>query len=295
MSAGFLSFVRDRWHPLRKLRSFGLFRWVQNRFDLTIYKRVDGTEFKMAMKLVRDASSLVITLEPQVRSAFELILELTNPRVFWDVGANLGFYSWLVRQYPSVQQVVLFEPDPTNYELINKTISRNKVSDCIVKNLALSDRRGEARFLLDRASGKTGSLYSVANISDSSSLQSEYQLDETISSRTATVDDLVTEGLPAPDLMKIDVEGAEHLVLGGAETCLETHNPVLILETSNPKLLDALLDKGYNIFRIDEGNFLCVFSKRGIQLDRIVRAFGPVEVSVADRLPKGDGSKQAAA
>jgi FkbM family methyltransferase len=147
----------------------------------------------MAMKLVRDASSLVITLEPQVRVAFELILELTNPKVFWDVGANLGFYSWLVRQYPSVQQVVLFEPDPTNYELINRTISRNKVSDCIVSNLALSDRRGEARFLVDRASGKTGSLYSVANTNDRSSLQSEYQLNETISSRTATVESMLKE------------------------------------------------------------------------------------------------------
>jgi FkbM family methyltransferase len=237
----------------------------------------------MAMKLVRDASSLVVTLEPQVRVAFELILELTNPKVFWDVGANLGFYSWLVRQYPSVQQVVLFEPDPTNYELINRTISRNKVSDCIVSNLALSDRSGEARFLVDRASGKTGSLYSVANTNDRSSLQSEYQLNETISSRTATVDDLIADGLPAPDLMKIDVEGAEHLVLRGAETCLEKHNPALILETSNPKLLEELLDKAYNIFRIDEGNFLCVFSKRGVQLDRIIQAFGPAEARVVDR------------
>lgn len=287
MSAKILPFIRDRWHPLRKLRRFGLFRWVQNRFDFTIYKRVPGTELKMAMKLVRDASSLVITLEPQVRVAFELILELTNPKVFWDVGANLGFCSWLVRQYPSVQQVVLFEPDPTNYELINRTISRNKVSDCIVKNLALSDRRGEARFLVDRASGKAGSLHSVANTSNPASLQSEYQLDETISSRTATADDLIAEGLPAPGLLKIDVEGAEQLVLSGAEMCLEKYNPALILETSNPKLLGELLDKGYNIFRIDEGNFLCVFSTCGVQLDRIIHAFGPAEAHSADKITEG--------
>ena len=287
MSARILPFIRDRWHPLRKLRRFGFFRWVQNRFDFIIYKRVQGTELKMAMKLVRDASSLVITLEPQVRVAFDLTLELTNPKVFWDVGANLGFYSWLVRQYPSVQQVVLFEPDPANYELINRTISRNKVSDCIVKQLALSDRRGEARFLVDRASGRTGSLYSVANVNDPGSLQSEYQLDETISSRTATVDDLIAEGLAAPDFMKIDVEGAEHLVLSGAQTCLEKHNPVLILETSNPKLLEELRDKGYNIFRIDEGNFLCVSCRRGVQLDRIVQAFGSAEARVADKATEG--------
>lgn len=283
MASGILLYTRNRWHPLRKLRKSELFRRVQNRLDFTIYKRVQGTDLRMAMKLLRDASWLFINLDPRVDLAFKLILEVANPKVFWDVGANLGFYSWLVRQYPSVQRVVLFEPDPTNYKLINKTISRNDVSDCVVKQLALSDRRGETCFLLDRASGKTGSLYSVANVNDPASLQAEYQLNETISSRTATVDDLIAEGLPAPDLMKIDVEGAEHLVLSGAEMCLKKHNPALILETSNVKLFEHLQDKGYNIFRIDEGNFLCVCGYAGVDLDRIMQAFGPAEERVAAR------------
>ena len=43
---------------------------------------------------------------------------------------------------------------------------------------------------------------------------------ETIITATATVDDLIGGGLQAPDLMKIDVEQAEHLVLAGATACL---------------------------------------------------------------------------
>lgn len=209
------------------------------------------------MKLLRDASWLAIDLEPRVEAAFDLVLNVTNPKVFWDVGANLGFYSWLVRQHPSVQQVVLFEPDPTNFGLITKTIRRNGVLNCRPMNLALSDVTGCALFLVDRASGATGSLGSVSNANNPRSLQYDYQMSETINALTTTVDSLISEGLPTPDLIKIDVEGAEHLVLAGAENCLTKSRPVLILETSNLKLLRQLRDKGYSLFRIDEGNFLC--------------------------------------
>lgn len=263
MFSKILSILRDRWHPLRKLRSLAVFRWFQNRFDRTIYKRVAGTRLGVAMKLLRDASWTAIPLEPEVRVAFKLVLEATNPKVFWDVGANLGFYSWVVRQHPSIEQVVLFEPDPTNFELITKTVSKNAVSNCRPMNLALSDRPGEALFLVDRASGATGSLGSVSNAGHPRSLQHEYGMSETITCRTATVDDLIRQGLPAPDLMKIDVEGAEHLVLAGAEACLEKERPAMILETSNSALLRELNEKGYTIFRIDEGNLLCVYAEPG--------------------------------
>jgi hypothetical protein len=118
MFSRILSFIRDRWHPLRKLRRLSAFGCFQNTFDFTIYKRVPGIRLRMAMKLVRDASWIAIALEPEVRAAFSLVLDVIEPRVFWDIGANLGFYSWVVRQHSSVQQVVLFEPDPTNFELI---------------------------------------------------------------------------------------------------------------------------------------------------------------------------------
>lgn len=59
---------------------------------------------------------------------------------------------------------------------------------------------------------------------------------ETIITATATVDDLIGGGLPAPDLMKIDVEQAEHLVLAGATACLNKNRPVLVLETSNSEV-----------------------------------------------------------
>jgi FkbM family methyltransferase len=274
MLSRILSFIRNRWHPLRKLRKLAAFRWFQNRFDLTLYRRVPGTGLRVAMKLLRDASWLAINLEPRVQAAFDLAVKETSPTVFWDVGANLGFYSWLTRQYLSVKQVVMFEPDPTNFKLITKTIRKNGVLNCRPMNLALSDAAGRALFLVDRASGATGSLRSVSNANNPLSLQYDYQMSETISSVTATVDSLISEGLPAPDLMKIDVEGAEHLVLAGAENCLSKRRPVLILETSNLEVLRQLDNKGYSIFRIDCGNWLCIAVESTAKLAPFKQAFG---------------------
>ncbi len=273
MYSGILSGIRNHWHPLRKLRKLAAFRWFQNKFDFTIYKQLPGIRVRMAMKLVRDASWLAVDLEPAVRRAFSLVLDIAKPKVFWDIGANLGFYSWFVQQYPTIRRVVLFEPDPTNYELITKTIRKNAVSNCHAMNVALSDRAGEALFLVDRASGTTGSLNSVSSTDNPSSLQHGYRLSETISSRTATVDGLIDEGLPAPDLIKIDVEGAEWLVLAGAENCLTKHRPILIIEASNAKLLLQLRDRGYRNFRIDGGNWLCIYPQTGMELGPLEGAF----------------------
>jgi FkbM family methyltransferase len=268
-----LLFIRNRWHPLRELRKLTAFQWFQKRFDFTIYKQLPGIRLQMAMKLLRDAGWLAIDLEPAVRDAFSLVLEVAKPEVFWDVGANLGFYSWFVQQYPTIRRVVLFEPDPTNFGLITKTIQKNRVSNCELMNVALSDQVGEALFLVDRASGTTGSLSSVSSRDNPSSLQHGYRLGETINSRTTTIDGAISEGLPAPDLIKIDVEGAESLVLAGAENCLVRYQPALIIETSNAKLLLQLSDRGYRNFRVDGGNWLCIFPKPGLELDALVKAF----------------------
>jgi hypothetical protein len=73
MLSKILSMIRDRWHPLRKLRSLAAFRWFQNRFDCTIYKGVPGTRLRVAMKVLRDASWTAVALEPEVRAAVSFV------------------------------------------------------------------------------------------------------------------------------------------------------------------------------------------------------------------------------
>jgi FkbM family methyltransferase len=254
------SFVRTRWHPLWRLRQLSAFRRFQRRWDWSVYTRIPETDIRVAVKLLRDASWIFspANVEPEIRMAFALVLDLLKPATFWDIGANIGFYSWFVRRRPSVRQIVMFEPDPTNFALITRTITKNAISDCQAMNVALADQPGEASFLVDRASGATGSLEATSHRENEQSLQHAYQMSETITCRTATIDELIAEGFPQPSLIKIDVEGAEHLVLAGAKSCLARHRPIIIIETSNTDLVRGLLATGYSAFRIDHGNLLFV-------------------------------------
>jgi hypothetical protein len=51
--------------------------------------------------------------------------------------------------------------------------------------------------------------------------------------------------------MKIDVEGAEHLVVEGAGRTLDLHAPDIIIELNGPAAADALRQRGYTGYRLD--------------------------------------------
>jgi FkbM family methyltransferase len=269
------SFLRSRWHPLWRLRRLAAYRRFQNRFDCTVYTRIPETGLKVAVKLLRDASWIATpsSIEPEIRKAFALVLDILQPAVFWDIGANIGYYSWLVRRHPSVKEVCLFEPDPTNYGLIVKTIEKNALRNCRAMNMALADRCGEMTFLVDRASGATGSLEATAHRANESSLHHAYRMNETITCRVTTVDRLIADGVPSPGLLKIDVEGAEHLVIAGAESCLAQARPALIVETANPDLVRRLRETGYHAFRIDAENALFFPAAANLDPAPLSRAF----------------------
>ncbi len=267
--------VRSRFHPLWRLRQMRSYRWVQRKLDFTVYPRIPGAGIRVAVKLMRDGSFIAFPkiIDPEVQAAFQLVLELLNPTVFWDVGANIGFYSWLVRRHPSIREVVMFEPDPTNFALINRTIRKNGIRDCRPVQVALTEACGSREFLVDNVSGTTGSVKSSSPGRSKNYLHHSYQLQESITCATATIDSLLADGFAPPGLVKIDVEGAEHLVLAGAEGCLAKHLPTLIVETYKEPLVGRLRELGYRAFQIDAGDILFIPARLGIDFARVEAAF----------------------
>jgi FkbM family methyltransferase len=143
---------------------------------------------------------------------------IRDGNVVWDVGANHGFYSaTFARRYPNVR-VEAFEPVPRTFAALQRNIERNRVSPQVhLHQHGLSDHSGEATFYFYGAGSGNGSLRDLSGRED----VEEYTV------QLRVVDDLVAEGVPAPDFMKIDVEGAELLVLHGAmRTLRQTKAPV---------------------------------------------------------------------
>lgn len=157
-------------------------------------------------------------MEPEQTAA---MAEVIRPgSVFFDIGANVGYYTVLAsRLVGEAGKVVAFEPVPRNIEFLRQHIELNSAANVILKPLAVSDRQGTVRFSLgpDSAMGHIGE-------------------DGELEVATTTLDDVVSELGITPDVMKIDVEGAEREVFRGAARMFEAARPVIFLSTHSDEL-----------------------------------------------------------
>ena len=146
--------------------------------------------------------------------------------VVYDLGANAGFYTLIAsRRVGESGRVVAFEPAPKNIANLKKHIKINRAKNAAVEAVAVSDTNEEVKFDV-YAGGAVGKI-SVTGIPV----------------RAVRLDDFIREErLPPPDLMKIDVEGAEAAVLRGAENTLKEFKPVLFLATHSNSLRKECLE-----------------------------------------------------
>jgi len=186
-----------------------------------------------------NAGYLLGTSEPGVQRA---MLALLRPGMtFFDVGANVGFHSTLAGRLidPSRGHVISFEPLASNSDQIEVNARLNHF-DCVrVMRFALGNNDGEARFLLSEISSR-GALETAGRIPSSFTGIATVQI--------RRLDTLMSEAhLPPPDVMKIDVEGAEREVLTGAHETLMRYRPILMIELhgTNPEVASALEAIGY--------------------------------------------------
>ena len=141
--------------------------------------------------------------------------------VFFDIGANIGLYSIFYAK-KTEGSVYSFEPSVFNLRQLAKNISVNGLSEriTIVSN-PLSERTGVGKFINGSADeGGALSAFGVEFGHDGNPINS----DITYSVLGFSLDDLLeTKTLKqTPSLIKIDVDGIEHLILRGATKTLES-------------------------------------------------------------------------
>jgi FkbM family methyltransferase len=166
-----------------------------------------------------------------------------------DVGANIGFITLAAaRKVGNSGMVVAFEPVSSTCASLKGNLSLNGATNVVVHEIALSDRNGMVTIHEGPARNKGTS--SIRPISNSSGQQTV---------TTAAFDSLDVSSGPIR-LIKIDVEGAEQLVVEGMTECLRRHRPHLVLEVtpaflrdfghSEVSLCKKLTDIGYRMYDI---------------------------------------------
>jgi FkbM family methyltransferase len=136
--------------------------------------------------------------------------------VVFDIGAHVGFYSLLAAVLVSPGgKVYAFEPFGPNVEKLRQHVVMNRAAVEVIES-AVADRNGTARF--ERGTDTyTGRLSRQG-----------------VEVRTSSIDTMCRAGvLPSPNIIKIDVEGAESLVMRGALETIRSAGPILFLAVHN--------------------------------------------------------------
>lgn len=207
------------------------------------------------LKLLRDLSLILPHQgkESATKEAFSSLLG-GHVDVFFDVGANIGSYSWLSKEH-RVSNIFMFEPDRANCRLLMRTLRANRLEHIFLVPFAASASAGVARFYPDRASGATGSLENDSL--NQHSLHAAYGMGESVAVPTLPLD-LFTDFCHGKRvLIKIDVEGAESSVFAGAMDLIRQNLPMIIVECFELSKLAVMQTMGYTIQSLEEnGNYL---------------------------------------
>ena len=210
----------------------------------------------MCVKLLRDLSLILPHdgEEAATRHRFDQLLREQKPEVFLDIGANVGIYSWHAKSL-AVPVILMFEPDGVNARLLARTVQANRFEGVFLIPCTVSASVGVAEFVVDHASGATGSL--VDHSDNEASLRSAYGMKAAVACPTICLDAYTDYCRGKTVVLKIDVEGAEELVFQGVLRFIKEVRPWMIVECFEPRQLDWLAELGYEIETLDEkGNFL---------------------------------------
>jgi FkbM family methyltransferase len=146
--------------------------------------------------------------------------EIKPGGVFYDIGANVGYYSLLASNLIAPGKVFAFEPLPINVSYLRRHLDLNHRTNVEVLVIAVCDQEGEASFEQE----ETGSMGRLDH-------QGELRV------RTSTLDAMLrTQEIPPPNYIKMDIEGAEFRALLGAEDCFRKFKPMLFLATHGRKV-----------------------------------------------------------
>lgn len=171
-----------------------------------------------------------------------------------DVGANIGYYTIIAACLVGQEGTVFsFEPHPGNYEKLRENVEVNGYTNCYLVNKTISDKREMTKFYLHSDSGRSSLLHTE---DERNWLEVE----------TIALDEFFEAEKVIPDIIKMDIEGAEPLALNGMKIFIEEcEGLILFIEYAyNQEYIFRFLDeRGFELYFIRVNGELTPLEKGG--------------------------------
>lgn len=176
--------------------------------------------------------------------------------VFYDLGANVGYYAFMANRYIDKGKIYSFEPLPANIEVFKSHLKLNEgkmgYNSIELLPYAVADTDKQVVFS-NNDKAIEGNTYIDSAMHTGSS--------KNLVVTCFSIDSLIEKGYKQPDVIKIDVEGAEYDVLRGAEKTLRNFTPNILLATHDCHLpgvqqqcVEYLQNLGYELTKLKSHN-----------------------------------------
>jgi FkbM family methyltransferase len=221
------------------------------RFWLTGKVKIDGLTFYLNPKdgYLTQVVLSYGTYEPEETRVFRSKCRPGDTVI--DVGANVGWYTIIASKFVGNNgRVIAFEPEPENFAILKRNVLANGCDNVTLEQKALSNAAGELTLYLDEANkGRHSTVLDWKG--------------KTIKVEALRLDDYLENRFKKVDFVKIDVEGAEPMVLEGMKRAVESNPAIRLVVEFAPErwvaaghqpeqFLDDLIKQGFLIYIIDE-------------------------------------------
>jgi len=148
-------------------------------------------------------------------------------QTIFDVGSWIGPYTLFFSKLAGMDgKIVAFEPSPASFKILLDNLRENRLSNVICENVALGNSVGIVKLYTYYEKGSETSMVRYGNESE---LKAVGRL-KTFSVRCTTIDKYCRDNNITPNGIKVDVEGAEGLVIEGATRIIKSCSPWALVE-----------------------------------------------------------------
>ncbi len=242
---------------------------LKNVIHFNLIKNVTlfwGRKFKVFLADA-DASSLYFwgsLYGEEIKIIKFFIKNLKEDDVFYDIGANYGFYTVLSQEFISNGEVHSFEPHPKIFKLLKDNSRLDFFNNTFLNNIALSNEEGYIKFydhFSDSHHSGGSSLINYSNEKNKEIIVQSFKLDTYIKNNKI------------PTIIKMDIEGGEVLCLNGGINLLSQYSPIIIMEFFNDdfhkKAASILLNNNYKMFQLENNGDISLLNDT--EVDKIIK------------------------
>lgn len=252
--------VLEYFHILPYMRQLQFYRRLHKN-DALFKKRFDIE--------IEGVSISFVTEEPHARSWFhwryragdlheppvsvEFARRVINAKVIADIGGHMGYYSCIAAAVNRNVQVFCFEMNQNLLPLIEANLAENHLDNVTVVHAAVAGQRQSVSYDVDSLAGSLA-MDIPTSIHEKTDRRAYVE--------TVTLDDFFKAQDLVPDIIKIDVQGAEMGVLRGGHEVIGMHHPTIFLElhpthivnfgSTADEVLDYLKSHNYSLYKFPD-------------------------------------------